>query len=63
MKESRKELEKFLEIAPLPKNSKWLDEKECDQYLRQVGQAIKHINLLWKSKFLKFGKGITNKKD
>ena len=56
-KNSREKLENFLKSAPMPINSPELSEKECEQYIRQVGQAVKHINLLWKNKFLKFGKG------
>ena len=55
-KNSREKLENFLKSAPMPINSPELSEKECEQYIRQVGQAVKHINLLWKNKFLKFGK-------
>ena len=61
-KNSREKLENFLKSAPMPINSPELSEKECEQYIRQVGQAIKHINLLWKNKFLKFGRGYYKQK-
>jgi hypothetical protein len=62
MKRSREQLEIFLKNAPMPIHNSGLSEKECEQYIRQVGQAIKHVNLLWKNKFLKFGRGYYKQK-